>query len=57
MRCRVEERELRELNGKNGDTELVPCIADVGDRGRMERVFASGLLRLDSFLNYLQTGS
>ena len=35
------ERELRGLNRKNGDTELVPCIADVGDRGRMERVFTS----------------
>jgi len=35
------ERELRGLNRKNGDAELVPCIADVGDRGRMERVFAS----------------
>jgi len=35
------ERELRGRNKKNGDAELVPCIADVGDRGRMERVFAS----------------
>ncbi|MHC4198435.1 MAG: polysaccharide biosynthesis protein [Planctomycetota bacterium] len=35
------ERELRGPNRKNGGTELVPCIADIGDRGRMERVFAS----------------